>query len=274
MVGDSIDDDIEGARALGMRAILLDREGRTSRVRAAARRPARPAGGARPRAALGTRQARRYDRLVVSDWLIWVLVAVALAIGEIATPGSLLPRAGRARRARGGAWSPRSAGLVVVQLIVFVVGSLASLALLRPIARSASAHAGRSSGPAPQALVGARALVLQRVDADGGRVKIGGEEWSARAFDGGAGARAGRAGRGGEDRGRDGARLRIGGPRCFRDSSPCSWSSLFVLLVAVPDGPDRPAGARGRGRAPRPLLADAHARASRSSCRSSTGCRD
>jgi putative hydrolase of the HAD superfamily len=28
MVGDSIDDDIEGARALGMRAILLDRDGR------------------------------------------------------------------------------------------------------------------------------------------------------------------------------------------------------------------------------------------------------
>ena len=32
------------------------------------------------------------------------------------------------------------------------------------------------------ALVGARATVLQRVDSDGGRVKIGGEEWSARAF--------------------------------------------------------------------------------------------
>jgi putative hydrolase of the HAD superfamily len=30
MVGDSIDDDIEGARALGMRAILLDREGRNA----------------------------------------------------------------------------------------------------------------------------------------------------------------------------------------------------------------------------------------------------
>ena len=27
MVGDSYDDDIEGARALGMRAILLDRDG-------------------------------------------------------------------------------------------------------------------------------------------------------------------------------------------------------------------------------------------------------
>jgi FMN phosphatase YigB (HAD superfamily) len=30
MVGDSYEDDIEGARALGMRAILLDREGRHS----------------------------------------------------------------------------------------------------------------------------------------------------------------------------------------------------------------------------------------------------
>ena len=32
------------------------------------------------------------------------------------------------------------------------------------------------------ALVGTKALVLQRVDGLGGRVKIGGEEWSARPF--------------------------------------------------------------------------------------------
>ncbi len=32
------------------------------------------------------------------------------------------------------------------------------------------------------ALEGAHAVVLQRVDAQGGRVKIGGEEWSARAY--------------------------------------------------------------------------------------------
>jgi len=32
------------------------------------------------------------------------------------------------------------------------------------------------------ALTGAKAIVLQRVDQDGGRVKIGGEEWSARAY--------------------------------------------------------------------------------------------
>ena len=33
------------------------------------------------------------------------------------------------------------------------------------------------------ALVGARAVVLERVDGDGGRVKIGGEVWSARTLD-------------------------------------------------------------------------------------------
>ena len=33
------------------------------------------------------------------------------------------------------------------------------------------------------ALEGAHAVVLERVDARGGRVKIGGEVWSARSFD-------------------------------------------------------------------------------------------
>jgi membrane protein implicated in regulation of membrane protease activity len=33
------------------------------------------------------------------------------------------------------------------------------------------------------ALVGSRAVVLERVDGAGGRVKIGGEGWSARTFD-------------------------------------------------------------------------------------------
>ena len=59
---------------------------------------------------------------------------------------------------------------------------MASLALLRPIAR-------RHLRTPPQirtgtaALVGARALVLERVDADGGQVKLGGEVWTARPYD-------------------------------------------------------------------------------------------
>ena len=34
------------------------------------------------------------------------------------------------------------------------------------------------------ALEGAHAIVVERVDGSGGRVKIGGEIWSARAYDG------------------------------------------------------------------------------------------
>ena len=33
------------------------------------------------------------------------------------------------------------------------------------------------------ALIGAKAVVLDRVDADGGRIKLGGEVWTARAYD-------------------------------------------------------------------------------------------
>jgi membrane protein implicated in regulation of membrane protease activity len=65
--------------------------------------------------------------------------------------------------------------------VLFVAGSLASLGLLRPIAR---AHlrmpAALRTGTA--ALEGAHATVLRRVDAAGGLVRIGGEDWSARSY--------------------------------------------------------------------------------------------
>ena len=61
-------------------------------------------------------------------------------------------------------------------------GSLASLALLRPIAvRHLRMPARLRTGTA--ALVGTKALVVERVDVHGGQVKIGGDVWSARAFD-------------------------------------------------------------------------------------------
>jgi membrane protein implicated in regulation of membrane protease activity len=69
-----------------------------------------------------------------------------------------------------------------IQWIVFIAVSLASLAVLRPIARRHLRTPGQiRTGTA--ALVGSRAVVLDRVDGDGGQVKIGGEVWSARSFD-------------------------------------------------------------------------------------------
>jgi membrane protein implicated in regulation of membrane protease activity len=116
----------------------------------------------------------------VPGWVIWSIVAVLLALGELATPGlfflgpvavAAIP-AGIVAVLGGAAW---------LQVLVFILGSLASLGVLRPVAR---AHLQMPvlirTGTA--ALVGARALVLERVDQNGGRVRIGGEEWSARAY--------------------------------------------------------------------------------------------
>jgi membrane protein implicated in regulation of membrane protease activity len=70
---------------------------------------------------------------------------------------------------------------VVIQLLLFIAGSIASLLLLRPVARRhLQMPAALRTGTA--ALEGSKAVVLQRVDANGGRVRIGGEEWSARAY--------------------------------------------------------------------------------------------
>jgi membrane protein implicated in regulation of membrane protease activity len=68
-----------------------------------------------------------------------------------------------------------------VQLVVFAVGSFAAVGLLRPIARAhlTMPHALRTG---VAALEGAKGVVLQRVDGHSGRVKIGGEEWSARSY--------------------------------------------------------------------------------------------
>ncbi len=71
---------------------------------------------------------------------------------------------------------------IPVQLAVFIVASIATLALIRPIARRhLRTPASIRTGTA--ALIGSRAVVLDRVDADSGQVKIGGEVWTARAYD-------------------------------------------------------------------------------------------
>jgi len=116
----------------------------------------------------------------MNAWVLWAVLAVALAIGEIFTPGLFFLGPVALAAVVAGAVALGGLG-VAVQLIVFIVGTVASLAVLRPIAR---AHIKipplLRTGTA--ALVGAKATVVQRVDADGGRVRLGGEEWSARAY--------------------------------------------------------------------------------------------
>jgi membrane protein implicated in regulation of membrane protease activity len=111
-------------------------------------------------------------------WVVWAIVAVLLAVGEIFTPGLFF--LGPVALAAVAAAIVAVFGVgAAVQLIVFIAGALASLAFLRPIAR-AHLHMPAMLRTGTAALVGARATVLQRVDEDGGRVRIGGEEWTAR----------------------------------------------------------------------------------------------
>ena len=111
---------------------------------------------------------------------LWLIAAVLLAIGELLTPG-LFFLGPVAVAAVGAAIAAGIGGGIILELIVFIAVSLGSLAFLRPIARRhIRMPALTRTGTA--ALVGTKATVLQRVDANGGRVRIGGEEWSARAF--------------------------------------------------------------------------------------------
>ena len=114
------------------------------------------------------------------DWVFWLIGAAVLAAGEVATLGFFLGAVALAALPAA-AVAALGAG-PVVQLAVFIVGSIASLAIVRPIAaRHMRTPAALRTGTA--ALVGTRAVVLERVHADGGRVKIGGEEWTARPYD-------------------------------------------------------------------------------------------
>src|SRR5215510_175266 len=116
----------------------------------------------------------------MDEWVLWMIAAGVLAVGEITTMGFFMgPIAVAAVLA---ALVAVVGGGVAAQWIVFIIASIASLAVLRPIARRHLQTPARLRTGAA-ALVGAKAVVLQRVDADGGQVKIGGEIWTARAYD-------------------------------------------------------------------------------------------
>ena len=112
--------------------------------------------------------------------MVWIVVAIALGIGEVVTPGLFF--LGPLALAAGAAALASLLGAGTVgSLIVFVVASLLSVGLLRPIAKR-HIRMPALSRTGTDALVGRKAMVTRRIDAGGGRVRIGGEEWSARAY--------------------------------------------------------------------------------------------
>jgi membrane protein implicated in regulation of membrane protease activity len=116
----------------------------------------------------------------MEDWVWWMIAAGGLAVGEILTLGFFMGPIAVA------AVVAAAASLVgfgtPVQLLVFILVSLASLGVLRPVAkRHLRAPPKVRTGTA--ALPGSTAVVLEPVDADGGQVKLAGEVWTARSYD-------------------------------------------------------------------------------------------
>lgn len=113
--------------------------------------------------------------------IIWLIAAVVLAVAEaFTTTFVLLMFAAGALAAAGAAALDTS---IVTQGIVFGVVSGLALAVVRPLARR---HIGRGSAPEAigvEAIAGSSGLVVERVDADSGLVKIEGDTWTARAYD-------------------------------------------------------------------------------------------
>lgn len=115
--------------------------------------------------------------------MFWIVLGAVLAIAEIFTATLFLVMFAVGAFAAAGAAALGAP--VPIQAVVFAAVSALTVVAARPvIQRHRHSAAGSDEQPLGlAALEGANALVLERVDADHGLVKIDGELWSARSYD-------------------------------------------------------------------------------------------
>jgi membrane protein implicated in regulation of membrane protease activity len=116
----------------------------------------------------------------VSAWVVWVIIAVALAIAEILTLTFVLAMIAC------GATAAAIAAVVGVpavgQVVIFGIADGCLLAGVLPMARR-HRHMPAAIRTGTARLIGSRAMSLTEITtATGGRVRIGGETWSARPY--------------------------------------------------------------------------------------------
>ncbi|MFF0339852.1 NfeD family protein [Kribbella sp. NPDC004875] len=116
----------------------------------------------------------------MQSWVLWLIVAAVLGSAELLTATfDLLLLAIAALAAAGTAALGLGIGF---QVLAFAITAAAMVTLVRPVARRhLTGHPKLRTGVA--ALIGREAVVLAACDRDAGRVRIGGEEWSARSYD-------------------------------------------------------------------------------------------
>lgn len=116
----------------------------------------------------------------MGPWIIWLIVAAALGVAELLTVTLALGLLAVAAVAAG---VVGAAGLgVPAELGAFAVVAAAGLGVVRPIAmRHVRQPPPLRTGVA--ALVGKTGIVVQEVNGQEGRVRIGGELWTSRSYD-------------------------------------------------------------------------------------------
>lgn len=118
--------------------------------------------------------------LADNAWVLWLALALIFGIVETTTLDLMFLMLG------GGALVGGVAAMLgapfLVQALVAIAASAALIGVVRPVAkRHLRQPVNARTGVA--ALVGRRAIVVERVDAHGGRIKLAGEIWSARSYD-------------------------------------------------------------------------------------------
>lgn len=118
----------------------------------------------------------------MDGWVWWIVAAGVLAVADVVTGGTLILIMIAGGAAAGGLASALGAS-PALSVGVFALVSVALLGVVRPIARR-HMRTPRAVRTGVAALVGTEAVVLEAVDGNDGRIKLAGEIWSARAYDG------------------------------------------------------------------------------------------
>jgi membrane protein implicated in regulation of membrane protease activity len=113
-------------------------------------------------------------------WETWTALAILLGVAELMSLDLVLLML--AVGAGVGIVTALLGLPIAVQVLAALATSVAMLALVRPniVKRM---HSGPELTLGHDALVGKQGVVVSRVTGDGGQVRIGGELWSARAYD-------------------------------------------------------------------------------------------
>jgi membrane protein implicated in regulation of membrane protease activity len=116
-----------------------------------------------------------------NEWSAWLGVAFIFGIVETTTLDLVfLMLAGGAAS---GAIAAVAGANLLIQSLAAIAVSVGLLGVVRPVAKR-HLHTPMKARTGAAALIGRRGVVLQRVGPQGGRIKLAGEIWTARCFDG------------------------------------------------------------------------------------------